>query len=288
MEAEKMSFMENLEHKATEVRSIVCMGLDPTLEKIPVKAKTTEDKITKFYSNILEAMITEGVVPAAVKPNYAFFAQYGFDGLRALKDCIEMHQTKAIPVILDAKRGDIGKTSEAYAREVFEFWNADAVTLSPYLGTDSIEPFLKYSDRDKGVYILARTSNKGAVEIQNLKAGDNPIYIKVAERIVDWSRMTPGCVGAVVGATSLKEFRALSRFFVGSGQEVPLLIPGVGAQGGSAKDIIEGLKETGNELFMHRINSSSGINYAYERYGTDDYAGAAVKAINELNSEIRF
>ena len=280
-----MTFTDQLSKKAIETKSIVCMGLDPVLEKIPIKAPI-ERKITKYFQDILDAATSENTLPSIVKPNIAFYEQYGFEGLRALKNIITAYQQKNIPVILDGKRADIGKTSAAYAKSVFEFFGADAVTIAPYMGTDSVSPFIEYCKKDKGVYILARTSNKGAVDLQNLMVNKTPLYMKTAQKITEWSKDSG--VGAVVGATYPKELEAISKLFVQSKKQIPMLIPGVGAQGGSAKEVIEALKKTKNPLSIHRINSSSGIIYAYEKKDSGDYAGAAVKAIKQLNKEIGF
>jgi orotidine-5'-phosphate decarboxylase len=279
-----MGYVENLRQRAEQAQSIVCMGIDPVMDKIPLRGKT-EDVLFKFYREILHAMEAEKTYPAIVKPNIAFFEQYGFEGLRALKNIIEEYKKKNIPVLLDAKRGDIGKTSTAYANAVFGFWKADAVTINPYMGSDSVMPFIDWCAKGKGVYVLARTSNKGASDLQSLIASGNPLYLKVAEKISEWHQ---NGVGAVVGATSINELKIISKFFVHSGKEIPMLIPGVGAQGGSAREVIAALKETGNDISLHRINSSSGINFAYETYKTDDFAGAAVKALKELNAEIGY
>ncbi|MAG15949.1 orotidine-5'-phosphate decarboxylase [Candidatus Woesearchaeota archaeon] len=262
----QMNFVKKLIKSAEEKNSIVCLGMDPVLEEIPINEQSPSKKIVKFYSDIIEA--THDSI-GAVKPNYAFFAQYGFPGLRALKKVISVCKNKKLPVILDAKRGDIGKSSAAYAKEVFEFWKADAVTISPFMGKDSVEPFIKYCGKGKGVYILTRTSNPGAADLQD--------YQKTAAKVKEWH--TEG-VGAVVGATNVAELKEINEIFDG---KMPLLIPGVGAQGGSAKEIVEAL---GENIKLHRINSSSGINYVYKKQDTDDYAGAAAKAVKELNGEI--
>lgn len=284
-----MSFTELLSRKSAETKSIVCMGIDPVIEKIPVSEKNKEKKIVKFYSDIIAAAAAERAMPASVKPNYAFFAQYGFAGLRALKKIIKMCRSNKLLVILDAKRGDIGSSSEAYAKEVFDFWKADAVTVSPYMGFDSIVPFLQYCKKGKGVYMLVRTSNKGAADLQDIDAGGKRVYMKAAEKLVEWH--TDG-LGAVVGATSIAELGELHAFFAGSGRQIPLLIPGVGAQGGSARKAASVLRKSSgdtigiSDITIHRINSSSGISYACEKYKTEDYASAAVRAIKELNAEI--
>lgn len=277
-----MGFLDDLREKAEETGSIVCMGMDPVVERIPLEGRP-EDIIPRFYLDILNAIKSEGVEPAVVKPNIAFYEQYGFEGLKALKELIQAYKAEDIPVLLDCKRADIGKTSKAYSKAVFDFWEADAMTTAPYMGSDSVGPFVEWCKKGKGVYILVRTSNKGAVDLQNKRVGGNPVYMEVAKKLVEWYK--PG-VGAVVGATYPRELRDISEFFVNSGKEIPMLIPGVGAQGGTAEEVMQVLKKSGNDPKIHRINSSSGINYAYEKEETDDYAGAAVKAIKKLKKEI--
>lgn len=276
-----MGFTERLRKTALERKSIVCMGIDPRLEKIPVKGET-EERITKFYSDIIDGLVSEGKGASALKPNYAYFAQYGFEGLRALKKIIEKGK-EHFPVILDAKRGDIGKSSRAYAKEIFLFWNADATTISPYMGYDSVEPFLSHCPDGKGVYILCRTSNKGSRDFQET-GKDEKLFMKVAKKIVEWH--TDG-LGAVVGATNTEELNEIATAFNSSNKPIPLLIPGVGAQGGSASEVASTLSKINKDnLPIHRINSSSGINYAYEKEKTDDYAGAAIMEIRRLDREI--
>lgn len=282
-----MDFTEKLVSAAEQSNSIVCAGFDPDVEKIPLKGNPSE-AIPKFFSEMMDAFEAEDARPGIIKPNSAFYEQYGFDGLKALKKVIEDCKKRGYLVILDAKRADIGNTSLAYAKSVFDFWGADAVTVAPYMGSDSVSPFIEYCNKGKGVYILNRTSNKGAVDIQNLKTehDSSPIYIETAKKIIDWSK--PG-TGAVVGATYPGELEQISRFYVSSGKKIPLLIPGVGAQGGSAQDVISALKKSGNsekDIKMHRINSSRGIIFAYLDKKTDDFAGAAAKAVKELNKEI--
>jgi orotidine-5'-phosphate decarboxylase len=276
-----MSYLNDLRERAKAVKSIVCMGMDPIVEKIPIKGEPRQI-IEEFYLDILKEMNQRDSYPAVIKPNIAYFEQYGFDGLNALKTIITQYKSSGIPVLLDAKRGDIGKTSTAYAKSVFEFWNSDAVTIAPYMGCDSVEPFIEWCEEGKGVYILCRTSNKGAVDLQDLKVDGVPVYMKLAESILQWHK--PG-VGAVVGATYLEELEEISRFFVGSEKEIPLLIPGVGSQGASAGEVVEVLNKTDNDILIHRINSSSGINYAYIEKDISDYAMAAVDAIEILNKE---
>jgi len=277
-----MNYIELLKAKTLETKSIVCVGLDPILEKIPLHGNTREI-IVKFYLDILHAFLKEDVLPSAVKPNIAFYEQYGFDGLYALQEIVKAYKEKGIIVIVDAKRADIGNTSNAYAKAMYDFWNFDAVTLAPYMGQDSIKPFIDYCKKGRGVYILNRTSNPGARDIQDLKVDGVPVYIKTAEKIIEWAQ--PG-TGAVVGATYPEDLEKISKLFVNSGKEIPLLIPGVGAQSGKAKEVVDALKRAKMDLSIVRINSSSGINYAYTKYATTDYASAAVRALKELNEEI--
>ena len=283
-----MEFTELLKKSAEEKKSIACVGLDPVLERIPIKEKNTEETLVEFYSQIIEAFKSENVWPAAFKPNYAFYAQYGFGGLRALKRIIEIVHSTGVPLFLDGKRGDIGKTSRAYAVEAFDFWKADALTISPFLGKDSVEPFMeKACPNGKGLFLLNRTSNPGAAEFQSLLVKGKPFYMVVSEKISEWHNECPS-VGAVVGATSIEELEKICSFYVERKTLVPLLIPGVGAQGGSAQKTVEVLKKCNYPLYLARINSSSGINYAYEKAGTSDFAGEAAKALAKLNKDIGF
>jgi len=277
-----MNYVEQLRKRAEEVGNIVCVGLDPDIAQIPGTRGTIEERIKNFYFDLLREMQRQGVFPASVKPNEGWYEQYDIEGLRALKEIIDEYQAAGIPVILDCKRGDIGKSSAAYAKAAFDVNKADAVTVSPYMGNDSIGPF---TERGKGVYVLTRTSNKGARDIQDLVVeGGKPVYWHVARLIsTDWYK--PG-IGSVIGATYPAELEELSALFVASGKEIPILIPGVGDQGGSAKDVMDILRRTGNDPRIHSINSSSGINYAYKKEGTDDYAGAAVRALKRLIEEI--
>jgi len=279
-----MDFITRLKETAVERESILCMGMDPVMEKIPIKGDP-QAAITKFFIDILEGMEAEDTYPGMVKPNYAFYAQYGFEGLKALKAVIDESKRKGMTVLLDAKRGDIGTTSAAYAKEAFGFWGAHAVTVAPYMGSDSVGPFIDCCKEGSGVYILNRTSNKGATDIQDLDSQGEPLYLKVSKRIMEWHK--PG-TGVVVGATYPREMEEISRFFVSTGKQVPFLIPGVGSQGGSASDVVSALKKTDNPLWLHRINSSSGITYAYKKKGTDDYVGSAIAEIRALNKEIGF
>ncbi len=276
-----MNYPELMKKSAEKYSSIVCMGLDPVLENIPEDQGSPGEIIFKFYENILNSIVKENIYPGAVKPNYAFYAQYGIDGIESLAKVIKIYKEANIPVILDVKRGDIGTTARAYAKEAFDFFKADAVTLSPYLGYDSIEPFIS-GYPDKGYYILTKTSNKSSTEIQDIKIADKEFYMYIAEKLLQWYH--PG-IGSVIGATYPEQLEKISSLFINSGKEIPYLIPGVGTQGGSIKEVMAILKQF-PDYRIHRINASSSINFAWKKYKDMSYGKAAVHAIKLMNEEI--
>lgn len=276
-----MNYIEYLKASSKKFNSIVCLGMDPTLEDIPLANGNAKERIYSFYEAILNKLLQKKIYPSAVKPNYAFYAQYGLQGIEALLAVINLYKDAGFPVILDVKRGDIGNTAVAYSIEAFDFFKADAVTLSPFLGLDSISPFIK-KNPDGGFYILNKTSNKSSVEIQDLQIDGVPLYIRLSKKIIEWHK--PG-VGAVVGATYPEQLSDISKIFIDSKLEIPLLIPGIGSQGGSAKDVCNILLRY-PDARIHRINSSSAINYAYKKYTDMKFDDAAVKALEILNSEI--
>ena len=265
------------------------MGLDPVLDKIPLEGKP-EYRIKKFYSDILEALIKRSVFPAAVKPNIAFYEGVGLDCLWILKELVADYRREGMLVILDAKRGDIGKTSGAYAQMAFEVYGADAVTVHPYMGSDSVRPFQEASS-DQGVYVLVRTSNPSATDFEDvMTAQGHPLYLEVAHKVAEWN---DGNLGAVVGATSPRELETLLQFWKKAKADIPCLIPGIslpgveGGQGGSARDILEVIKASGSDPRLHLINSSSGLNYAYQKFSGEHYAKAACIALEELIVEMQ-
>ena len=279
------SYLQLLRDSVKERNSIVCFGLDPDLQQMPQSLmQQREEKIVYYYSQIIDAALSESSSISALKPNYAYFAQYGFDGLRALKALIEKYKGK-LPIIFDGKRGDIGKSSEAYAAEAFNFWMADALTVSPYMGSDSVKPFLEKCKDGRGVYVLVRTSNAGAADFQSLNIDNGKqLFMEVAHKLASWH--VPG-TGAVMGATALDELEQALWIFYDAKKELPLLIPGVGAQGASAAETAKVLRTVWAEAMpLHRINSSSAIAYAYKKAGTEDFVGAALAEIKRMNSEI--
>ncbi len=254
---------EKLAEIAGENKTILCLGIDPDIGRMKCQANGIET----YFEEITDKLLEEKQI-AAIKPNYAFFAQYGFEGLHALRNLMERYRDR-IPIVLDAKRGDIGKTAEAYAREVYDFWGADAVTINPYMGQDSILPFVK---KGKLPYVLCRTSNSGATDFQELRYGGEYLYEKVAAKAAEWK------CGLVVGATS----KAIKRIIKTTGSNVPMLIPGIGFQGGDLDMVMKAVK--GNP-YIHRINASSSIAYAHEKGG--NAADAALKEAEKLNAIIR-
>ena len=212
------SFIEKLINAGEQNKSLLCVGLDPEPGKLPKASGSDEEKLIGWSTRIIEQ--TADLV-CCYKPNLDFYEQYGPEGLSALRKVIAA-VPNGIPVLLDAKRGDIGSTAAAYARAAFEVWGADAVTVNPYLGRDGITPFLAYPG--KMVFVLCQTSNPSAAEIQNL--GDEPLYQHVARLGQMWGDVNQ--IGFVVGATqpeALAQVRALA-------PDRWILAPGIGAQGG--------------------------------------------------------
>ncbi len=290
-----MSYIDQLKSSAENAGNIVCMGLDPVLSVLPELSAPVRERISGYFSEIFRRMRLEGVVPAAFKPNIGYYASLDsprdedFSGSLALADTFDLLETffPGVPVILDSKRGDIAKSSENYAEEAFGKWRADAVTVSPYMGSDSVLPFAR---EGKGVYILNRTSNPGAADIQNMLTLDAvdekelyPFYISVAHRIAHWASDHPG-IGAVVGATSMKELGEIAEYY--AGREIPMLIPGVGSQGGSASDVIASLKSAGYPLALARINSSSGLTHPWKKGAApEDWLDRVMAAAHALFAE---
>lgn len=270
-----MNFQQKLKNIIEKNNSLLCVGLDPDLEKFPSHFPKHTDSIFSFNHEIIEA--THDLV-CAYKPNIAFYEAYGIEGLIELKKTIDyLHDTyPEIPIILDAKRGDIGSTAAAYAKACFEYYDVDAVTVNPYLGLDSVEPFLEY--KDKGVIVLCRTSNKGAVEIQDLQVDTQPLYDIVAKKVAsDWNK-NDNCL-LVVGATYPQELKTI-REIVG---DMFVLVPGIGAQGGDLENTLKnGLTQDKSGLI---ISSSRAILYASNSKDFAEQARAeAEKVKNDINT----
>lgn len=289
-----MSYIDILRESAESTGNIVCMGLDPQLQALPGEGSARE-RINAFFDELFHRMRLEGVSPAAFKPNIGYYSaldnprEDDFSGSQTLCDVLDMLDAffPGVPVILDSKRGDIARSSLNYAIEAFDKWGAAAVTISPYMGTDSISPF---AYENKGVYILNRTSNPGGAVLQNLHVIDPvdekeiyPLYIAVAHLIAGMAKDNPG-LGAVVGATNLNELRDISTYY--AGRDVPMLIPGVGSQGGSAEEVMAALRETGYDVRLARINSSSALTHPWKKAPVpEDYLDICLAAIRSLTEK---
>jgi orotidine-5'-phosphate decarboxylase len=271
-----MSFMQMLTRAWERNNSLVCIGLDPEPERFPAALRGDDDAIFAFCCDIVDA--TADLV-CCYKPQIAYFAaQRAEDALERLIAHIHA-QHPHVPVILDAKRGDIGSTAKQYAVEAFDRYGADAVTLNPYLGRDSVQPFLDRAD--KGAILLCHTSNPGAADLQDVAVIGNdgahkPLYQHVAATIArDWN--THGNCALVVGATFPEQLASV-RTLVG---DMPLLVPGVGAQGGDVAAVVNnGATKTGSGLI---VSSSRAILYAS---GADDFVTAARSAAMDLRGAI--
>ena len=243
-----MDFVEKLNKAISKNDSLLCVGLDVDEERISKDLKKGKDWITKFNEIIISN--TSDIV-CCYKINLAFYESHGEEGFRSLLETIDIIPEN-LPVIVDGKRNDIGNSARKYAKAVFEILKGDAVTVNPYLGYDSVKPFLDYKDRY--TFILCKTSNPSARDIQDLKVGNKKLYQIVAEKIKDWGE---NC-GAVVGATYPDEVKEIREII---GKDRILLVPGIGKQGGDLKKSLSyGCVEGKNVI----INVSRGIIYADE------------------------
>jgi len=263
-----MGFVDKLAGAVRRNHSLVCVGLDPDPALMPANVSLLD-----FNRAIIDATSS---LACAYKPNLAFYEALGQEGMAALAATVK-HVPPHIPVIADAKRSDIGNTAKAYARALFDYFGFDASTVNPYLVGDSVAPFLEY--RDKAAIILCRTSNPGAADFQSLicetDKGRRPLYEVVAARAVEWNKY--GNVGLVVGATYPEELKTIRAAY----PDIPLLIPGVGAQGGDlALTVRYGVDPKAERTI---INSSRGIIYASRG---NDFAEAAARAAAALRDQI--
>jgi len=271
-----MEFMQALRARWKAADTLVCVGLDPEPGRFPARFPGDEDAVFSFCRGIVDA--TAPYV-CAFKPQIAHFAALGAeDALARLVAHIHAAHP-GIPVILDSKRGDIGSTAQHYASEAFDRYGADAVTANPYLGRDSVQPFLDRADR--GVVILCRTSNPGAGDLQDLVAQDGdgvarPLYQHVAGKVArEWN--THGNCMLVVGATWPAQLREV-REIVG---DVPFLVPGVGAQGGDVEAVVSNAKTADGTGLV--VSSSRAVLYASSG---EDFAEAAADAARALRDQI--
>jgi orotidine-5'-phosphate decarboxylase len=270
----RASFVEQLRAR-WEAGTLLCIGLDPEVERLPkaIRGASATERFVAFNRAIVEA--TADLV-CAYKPNAAFYEAHGPAGMEALVRTIALIRAiaPAVPVLLDAKRGDMANTSRLYARAVFDACAADAVTVQPYQGEEALMPFLERAER--GVFVLCRTSNPGAVEMQDLAVAGEPLFLALARRVAErWN--TRGNCGLVVGATWPDELRAIRAV----APELPILVPGIGAQGGDlAASVRAGRDARGQGLLL---SASRSVLYAS---GGADFAAAARAEAQRLSDAI--
>lgn len=264
--------------------------MDPILQRMPQRS-SPEESIRHFYLSILDEMDRRKVYPAAIKPNSAYYEAVSVQAVAVLQELIQAYSQRGVLAVLDAKRGDIGKSSSAYAQAAFEVMQADAVTISPYMGSDSVSPFLQWNE-ERGAYILLRTSNPGSKDLQDQPLKDGkPFWKAVAEQLLLWNN---GSLGAVVGATNLSEMEKIARFFADRQTEIPFLIPGLsvpgvaGQQGGEAAEVMQALRRGGSTRSIHLLNSSSGLSFAFEATPGVSFWVACVDALERLSEQTRF
>jgi orotidine-5'-phosphate decarboxylase len=265
-----MSFTQRLCQVQIKQNSLLCIGLDVDEDKIPAHLQSMENPAIEFNRQIIEA--THDLV-CAYKPNLAFYEAMGESGITTLQETLKFIP-KSVLSIGDGKRGDIGNTAERYAKSLFYDFGFDSVTVNPYMGFDSVEPFL--TNPEKGVFILALTSNSGSKDFQRLKVGTKPLYEKVVHTAKKWNMNQN--IGFVVGATHPKELQCIRKIV----PDMPILIPGIGKQGGDLKSAIRyGCNKHGQ---LAVINASRSIIYASSG---KDFAEAARAEAKKMVEEMR-
>lgn len=269
-----MTFLEKLDAAWAKNDSLLCVGLDPNLEKLPAHLRGSQTPFFDFNKAIVDAVAD---LVCAFKPNSAFYEARGAAGIEELKQTCDYIRDKypEIPIILDFKRGDIGNTNDHYIKFAFDYLQADAVTVQPYQGRQAVQPFLDL--KDKGIMVLCRTSNEGSEEFQDLIVNGRKLYLEVAKNVCDTWNANGNCQ-LVVGATdpaAMAEIRQLA------GDDMIFLVPGLGAQGGEAEGVVKaGLNQQGRGLI---INSSRAIIYAGSG---EDFAEVARQAATTARDEI--
>lgn len=263
-------FNEKLNQYIATKRSNLCIGLDTDIEKIPNALLSEVDPLYTFNKAVIEATSDYAV---AYKLNLAFYEVQGLPGWELLERTLALIPDNVL-VIADAKRCDIENTAQKYAQAFFKTYPFDAITLSPYMGMDSITPFLEYEDR--GIFLLCLTSNPGATDFQFLQTDGEPLYLKVAQKAVSWNFLYGNC-GLVVGGTHTHEIREIRQ----AAPNLPFLVPGIGVQGGNLERVIEyATDEMGRSAI---INSSRTIIYAS---AGRDFAEAARERAHHLRDQI--
>ena len=300
-----MHFVDRLFEAMQRAGNPVCVGIDPRpdelparfLERFPANRDGVTQALQRFGCDVIDVVAP---LVAAVKFQSAFYEAYGPSGVAAMNSSAAYAHERGLVVIIDGKRNDIGSTAEAYARgylgkvaigqDYEAAWQADAMTVNPYLGSDGVFPFIKVAAREKkGVFVLVRTSNNSAGEFQDLIADGKPVYRHIADRLLKWAEPHRGergysLVGAVVGATYPEQLAELREALPG----VPLLVPGYGSQGATGRDVAGAFDSEG---FGAVINNSRGITFAYQRaaYRTrfgDDWQAAVDQAVHDMIDDL--
>jgi len=257
--------------KKTEKGLHICVGLDTDINKIPVHLRESKNSLLEFNKAIINATANEAV---SYKINFAFYESLGIPGMQTLEETISCIPSDVL-IIADAKRGDIGNTSKMYAQSVFDYFKCDSVTLHPYMGYESVEPFLEYEDKIS--FILGLTSNSSAkdFEKQKLESGEF-LYQKVISKTSEWN--TRNNCGLVFGATNLEELQNN----ISSFEDMPILLPGVGAQGGSLEDVVATFESNSKSNFL--INVSRALIYCD---GSENFEQIVKKTITDYNITIK-
>jgi orotidine-5'-phosphate decarboxylase len=273
-----MNFADNLTER-TQNTSPVCVGLDPNPDKLPEGISQDAEGVRTFCRGIIDAVKD---IAVCVKPQMAYFELLGWEGMKVFWETCAYAKDQGLLVIADGKRNDIGSTCEAYADAYLnELSPIDALTVSPYLGSDGIKPFIeRCTKNNKGIFVLTKTSNPSSGELQDLPIGDEVVHEHMAQLVESWGMHHIGssglsCIGAVVGATYPEELKYLRTLM----PHIPLLIPGYGAQGGEARDIKYGF--VGNKGAV--VNSSRGIIFASKG---SDWKEAAGKAAADMAKDL--
>ena len=263
-----LEFIPRLRHVQESKRTVLCVGLDPDPDRMPphlLDAYPLAEAVQVFNKAIVDATAP---FACAFKLNFAFYEALGREGWDTLEQTLR-HIPDTCLTLGDAKRGDIGNTARFYAESIFEHLACDACTVAPYMGRDAVEPFLQFPG--KATFVLARTSNPSAADLQELACEGAPLYERVARLVTQWNDGTPGTAGLVVGATGPEALRRLRTLC----PSLPFLIPGIGAQGGRPTDLAPAATDDGLVL----VNSSRSILYASDG---EDYAEAAGHAAETL------
>jgi len=265
-----MNAFEKLGRKNSEGR-FICVGLDTDINKIPVHLKKFPEPVFEFNRQVIEKTAGDA---AAYKLNFAFYENSGAEGFETLKKTIDLIPDDVL-IIGDAKRGDIGNTAKMYADSIFNYFRCDASTINPYMGEDSVQPFLQFENKLN--FILALTSNPGADNFEKLRLQNGEfLYQHVITKVNDWNKKN-NC-GIVFGATRIDELKNN----LGLINKLPVLLPGVGAQGGSLEEVVKSFKEAGRLNYL--INVSRGIIY---RSSNKDFARASAEELNTLNTKVK-